>query len=130
MDRFRGVRGWARDIAIVQLAHRGEIVERPKLIGELLADADNLIGRPHVIDLRALRVLGLDQLVNAVERNAAIIADDATAAIGIGQPGDDTGFAAAHDFRGISVEYAVVVAFSIFREGFMDLRVGFETGGL
>ena len=54
-------------------------------------------------------LLGLDQPVDAVERDAAIVADDAAAAVGVGQTGDDAGLAALHDLGRIGVEHAVVV---------------------
>ncbi len=68
--------------------------------------ADDFVGRPHVVDLRALRLLDLEQAVDAVERDAPIVADDAAAAIGVGQAGDDAGLAAAHDLRRVGVEHA------------------------
>jgi hypothetical protein len=39
--------------------------------------------------LRALLPLDLDQALDAIERDAAVVADDAAAAIGIGEAGDD-----------------------------------------
>src|SRR5262245_49908103 len=69
-----------------------------------------------------------DQAIDAVERDAAVVADDAAAAIGIGQAGDDAGLAASPDLVGVGVEHAVVVGLAVFRKGLVHLRVGLETG--
>ena len=76
------------------------------------------------------RLLGLDQAVDAVERDAAVVADDAAAAIGVGQAGDDAGPAAAHDLRRIGVEDAVIVRLAVLGEGLVHLRIGLEAGRL
>jgi hypothetical protein len=74
----------ARDVALVELAHCGEVLERADLVRQLLALADHLIVRPHVVDLRAFRLLGFEQTIDAIERDAAVIADDPPASICIG----------------------------------------------
>ena len=130
LQRFLRIRGGLRDVAAVELRHRGEVLERANLLGQFLAHADDLVGRPHVVDLRALRVLGFEQAIDAVERDAAIVADDAAAAVGIGKAGDDAGPAAVHDFRRIGVEHAVIVGFAVLREGFVHCRIRLEAGGL
>ena len=53
-----------------------------------------------------LLLLALDQPVDAVERDAAVIADDPAAAIGVGKAGQDVRTAAAADVGGIGVEHA------------------------
>ena len=56
-----------------------------------------------------------NQTVYAVERNAAVIADDAAAAVGVRQAGDDAGVACgAHVIR-IGRENAVVVGLVVFK---------------
>ena len=119
-----------RDVAVVKLRHRRQILQRANLLRELFADADHFVGRPHVVDLGALRMLGLEQALDAVERDAAVIADDPAAAIGIGKPGDDAGLAALHDLGRVSIEDPVVVGLAIIGECFVDLRIGLEAGGL
>ena len=78
----------------------------------------------------ALLLLGLEQAVDAIERDAPVVADDAAAAIGIRQAGDDAGLAAGADFGGIGVEHAVIVGLAILGEGFMHLRIGLDAGRL
>ena len=100
------------------------------MLGELLACADDFVGRPHVVDLRPLGFLGFKQTRGAVESDATVIADDAPTAVCVGKAGDDAGPSAAHDFGRVGVEDAVIVRLAIFREGFVDLRVRLEAGGL
>src|SRR3954447_19375842 len=107
-----------------------EILQRANLIGQFLADPDDFVGRPHVVDLRAFLALGFEQPINAIKSDASIIADDAAPAVGIGKTGYNSGLPALHDFRRIRIEYAVVVSLAILREGFVNLRVGREAGGL
>ena len=105
-------------------------MKRPHLVGQFLAHADDLVGRPHVVDLRPLPVFGFEQAVDAIERHAPVVADDATAAVGIRKPGNDAGLAALADFVGVGVEHAVVVALAVFRERLVDLRIGLESSCL
>ena len=58
-------------------------------IGQFLALPNDFFVRPHVIDLRALLFFGCEQAIDAIERDASVIADDAAAAVGIGQTRDD-----------------------------------------
>jgi hypothetical protein len=66
----------------------------------LLPIARPVLGEPLVRDgvLRGL-LLG-DQEVRAVEGEAAVVADDAAAAVGVGQAGDDVAGAGGADPRG------------------------------
>ena len=75
-------------------------------------------------------MLGLDQAAHTVECNAAIIADDAAAAISIRQPSDDAGLPALHDLWRVGVEHAVVMGLAVLGERFMDLRIGLDVGRL
>ena len=72
----------------------------------------------------------LDQPVDAIKRDPAIIADDAAAPIGVGQAGQDMRAAAAADVVGIGVEHAVIVGLAILGEDLDDLRVGLVAEGL
>ena len=128
LDRLMRVRSRPPDVAIVELAHLGEVLQRAHLLGQLLAHPDHLVGRPHVVDLGAFGALCVEQPVHPVERDTTIVADDAAAAVGVGQPGDDPGLAAFHDFGRIGVEHAVVVGLAIFGEGLVDLRIGLDSG--
>ena len=113
----------------VKFCHRSQIPERAHLLREFLAHPDDFIGRPHIVDLRPFRALGLKQPIHPVKRHSSIVADDAAAPVGIGKPGDDSGPAATHDFGRIRIEHAVIVRFSVSRESLMHERIGFESRG-
>src|SRR6516162_7387434 len=127
---YSGVRGGTADIAIVEFRHRDEIFESAYLVSQLLALANHLVGRPHVVDLVPLFFFGFDQAVDAVQRNAAVIADNPAPTISIGQAGDDAGLPASHDFRRVGVEDAVVMRLAIFSESLVNRWVSFKTSGL
>ena len=106
----------------MRLGHRGEIFQRSDLVGQFLAHPDHFVGRPHIIDLRALSPLGRDQTLNAIKCDAAVIANDAPAAISIRKAGDDSGFAAPHDLGRISIEDPIIVRLAVMRECLVHLR--------
>lgn len=60
------------------------------------------------------------QEVDTVQRHAAVVADDAAAAVGIWQTGQHAGFTAVQDVFGVNVEYALVVGFTVFGEHFFS----------
>jgi hypothetical protein len=61
-------------------------------------------------------LLLLDQPRHAIERNPAVIPDDAPAAIGVGQPREDVRTAAGPDVSRVGVEYTLVVRLAILAE--------------
>ncbi len=60
-----------------------------------------------------LGLLVLDQVVDAVQGHTAIVADDAAAAVGIGQAGDDVSRAASTHLGGVDIEDASVVGLAL-----------------
>ena len=73
-----------------------------------------------LVQLGLLGAFGLDQPVDAVERNAAVVADDAAAPVGVGQAGDEARAARGADRRRVRVEHAVVVGLAVAREDLGD----------
>ena len=66
----------------------------------------------------------LDKTGDAIESNAAIIADNAAAAIGVWQTCQDVGAATLPYVRSVSVENSIIVGLAILREALDDMRVG------
>ena len=64
----------------------------------------------------------LDQPRDAVERHAAVVADDAAAAVGVGQSGQDVRAAAGLHVGGVGVEDAFVVRLAVLGECLDDMR--------
>ena len=63
------------------------------------------------------------QRINAVKCYAAVVADDAAAAISIGQAGEHAGLATAADIGGVNVKHALVMGFAVFGEGFLHFGI-------
>ena len=115
LDRFLHIARRAADVKAVAGGHLPQLPQRADLLGELLALLDDL--RIHRrAGLLLLLELVLNQAVHAVERHAAVIADDAAAAIRVRQAGDDVAGAAGAHLRGVGVKHAGVVRLAVHGE--------------
>ena len=113
------------DVKAVGGGHRLHALERLDLLGDFLAQADDVLGHRAVAAVGQILRLFLDQEINAVERDAAVVADDAAAAIGIRQAGDDLVVARLLHLRGVGHEHAFVVGRRVLGEDPVQLGVGF-----
>ena len=80
-----------------------------------------LFGGRHFAERVLVLLLLLDQTVHAVQRNTAVVADDAATAVGIRQTGQQTDVTCITDVLGVRGEYAVIVGLVIL-ELLLDLR--------
>src|SRR5262249_55897176 len=71
-----------------------------------------------------------DQPLYTVQSHAAVIADDAAAAVGIGQAREHVGAATAPNVGRVSIENTVVVGLAIFGKRFNHVRVRLEAVSL
>ncbi len=72
-----------------------------------------------------------DEVVDAVEGDAAVITDDASATVGVGESCDDVCLAGSAHLGGVDIEDALVVSFVVFGKDVMEggvggVAVGFE----
>ena len=110
-----------RDVEAVDRRHLLHAAKRTDLLGHFLAQADDVVGHDAVrTDFRMVGLLRLDEAVDAVERDAAVVADDAPAAIGVGQSRDDVAVACAANLRRVGVEDRLVVRLVVLREDFVQ----------
>ena len=114
LDGFLGIFCRTGDVKAVGSGHFDHIAQRFNLVGKLLSSADfGFRGRD-----RAERVLVLllffDQTIHAVQRNAAVVADDAAAAVGVRQAGQQADVARLAHVLGIGGEHAVVMRLVVF----------------
>src|SRR5262245_52378083 len=72
----------------------------------------------------------IDEKVHPVKCHAPVVADDAAAAVGIGQTGNEVGVATLHDLGGIGIEDAVVVGLAILGEDLSDFWIGLDAVSL
>ena len=123
----------AGQVEAVLVAEVDQLLQGLDLLVMLFAEADP------VLDLRlgevvAVRdgvlvaLLELDQRVHAVQGHTTVIADDAAAAVGIRQTGEDLVVASYLDLLGVDAEDAVVVGLAVLGEDLLDLRVRLLAG--
>ena len=82
-----------RDIVAVFGCHLFQLAKRAVLLGKLLALPQHLFGEDGIVEFVQFTLLRAAQVVHAVKRNAAIIADDPAPAISVRQPCNDARFA-------------------------------------
>ena len=133
LDGFlRGLRR-AGQVEAVLVAEVDELLQCLDLVVMLFAEANP------VLDLRlgeivAVRhgilvaLLELDQRVHTVQGHTAVVADDAAAAVGIRQTGEDLVMAGDFDVLGVHTEHAVIVGLAILGENLLDFRIGILAG--
>jgi hypothetical protein len=92
--------------------------QRANLLGDFLPQANHVFGDRGHFEGFLLRFFILDQAIDAIERHAAIVTDDATPPVGIWQPGDNAGVAYQPHVLGVGVKYAVVVGLAILGKNF------------
>ena len=109
LDGLAGVGRGVGDVAAVHLRHLAQAAEEVDLPGDLLHEADVLVVHGLLAQGGEVPLLPLDQRVRAVERDAAVVADDAAAAVGVGQARDDAGVARLAHLLGVDAEDPVVV---------------------
>ena len=112
----------AGDVVAVHFRHLLHVVQRRDLVRDLLHEADRVGVDRFFAELRLVRLLLQDQAVHAVQRDTAVVADDAPAAVGVRQARDDARVARGAHVVGIGGENAVVVRLVVFE--FVFDRVG------
>ena len=119
-----GVGGGARDIIAVAFRHLLHILQGTDLLGDLLPQADHIVGHGAVAGIPVVPLLFLDQVVHAVKGHPAIVAHNAATAIGIGQTGDDVGVAGLLHLGGIGIKDRLVVGLVVVGEDLVQLGAG------
>jgi len=117
-----GVGSGQGDIIAVSSGHGLHIVQGADLQGDLFTQTDDVIGHGAVTAVGKVVLLFFDQVVNAVQGNAAVVANDAAAAIGIGQAGHNVAVACLFHLRGVGIKHSGVVGAGILGKDFVQLR--------
>ena len=112
---FPGVAGRAGDVVAVHLGHHLHVLQGLDLVVELLRRPDGGGAHHAVPQGDFVGFLLFDQPVDAVQCHPAVVADDASPAVGVGQAGDKPHVAGGLDFRGVGGEHAVVVGLVVFK---------------
>ena len=118
------------DVVAVGLGHLLHSLEGADLVGELLTLADDVIGHYAAAAVVEVSHLVLYEVVNTVEGNTAVVADDTSAAVGIRQAGEDLALACHSHLRGVRIVDALVVSLVILSKNLVELGVrGIAVGG-
>ena len=123
LDGLLGVLGRRRDVVAVDLGHLLHLLQRADLLRNLLALADDIVRHDAAAAIGEVLALLLDEEIKAVERHAAVVADDAAAAIGIRQARDDVAMARLAHLRRIGIEDGLIVGLVVLREDLVELGI-------
>ncbi len=124
-----GVGGRLRDVAAVGGGHLLHALEGVDLQGQFLALADDVVGHGAVAAVGKVVLLGLDQVVDAVQRHAAVVANDAAAAVGVGQAGDDVAVAGLAHLGRVGVKHRLVVGAGVLGKDLVQFGAGLVAVG-
>ena len=94
----------------------------------LLAVAGPVLGERLVCVAVLVLLLPFDELIDAVEGDAAVVADDAPATVGVRQASDNVRGAGGSNPRCVDIKDRVVVGLAVLRENLLDLGVDLLTG--
>ena len=120
LHRLLGVFRRAGDVEAVHPRHHLHVLQGLDLVVELLRRPDGGGAHHAVPQGDFVRLLLLNQAVDAVQGHPAVVADDATPTVGVGQAGDEPAVPGRLDLRGVGGEHPVVVGLVVF-ELLLDL---------
>ena len=129
LDGLFCVGGGLGDVEAVGSSHLLHALQGGDLHRDLLALADDLLGHRAVAAVGKVVLLGLDEVVDAVQRHAAVVADDTAAAIGVGQAGDDVAVAGLLHLGGVGIEHGLIMGAGVLGENLMQLLAGLVAVG-
>ena len=124
-----GVLGGLGDVVAVGLGHLLHALQGADLAGDLLAQTDDIVGHGAVAAVGKILLLELDQGIDAVQGNAAVVTHDAAAAVGVRQTGDDVGVACLLHLGGVGVEHGLIVGAGVVGKDLMQLGRGLVAVG-
>ena len=118
--------GGTAQVEAVVFAHHLDFLQGLDLLGHLFAQADACVGHGSG-QVALVGFLGFNQAVQAVEGQTAVVADDASAGVVVGQAGKEAQRAERADFIGIYVKHSVVVCLAVVREDVFYFVFHFHT---
>ena len=122
LDGLLGVGSRAGDVEAVELTDHHELAAASESARRAPRDANVVLGHDGGGG-SLLGLLVLDQVIDTVQGDATVVADDAAAAVAIGQTGDDVSGAASAHLGRVHVEDAGVVRLALVGVEVDDLGV-------
>ena len=127
LDSFLSGGCRTRDIAAVFSRHFFDLTQRAVLFRDFFTQTDGCFQIfavfQFLLQRNELSVFVFHQEVDTVQRNATVVTDDTTTAIGIRQTSQNARFTAVQDVFGVYVKHALVMSFAVFGEDFLQHRV-------
>lgn len=117
-----GIGGGAGDVQPIAGSHALHLLQGADLFADFLPKADELIGHGPVQPVQII-LLARNEVVHAIQGHPTVIADDAPAAVGIRQPGEQPRAAGGTHPCGIRIKHPIVVGFPVGGEMLLDFRV-------
>ena len=111
------------------LGHLLHALQGTDLAGDLLAQADHVVGHGAVAAVGKVLLLELDQCIDAVQGHAAVVAHDAAAAVSVRQAGDDVGMAGRLHLRGVGIKHSLIVGAGVVGKDLVQLGAGLVAVG-
>lgn len=130
LDGLAGIAGGTGDVVAVRSGHFLDLAEGADLVGDFLTEANDVRQHGTIAAVCEILLFALDEEVDAVECYAAIIANDTTAAVGIGKTGDDLIFTGGANLGRIGIKDALVVGLVIIRKDLVEFGIGRIAVGL
>ena len=111
-----------RNIHAVTGSHRLHLIQCANLLADLFPQTDEFFGH-RAVQLAKIFLFLLLEVIDTVQRNTAVVADDTAAAVSIRQAGQETRMTGSANPFGISVKYTLIMGFTVFMELLFDIGV-------
>ena len=111
-----------RDVKAVECRHLLHALQRTDLLRDLLTQLDDVVRHDSVAVVEEIALLERDEMIDAIERDTAVVAHDSPASVGVGQPRNDVAAACRADFLRVGVKDRRIVRLVIFRKDLVELR--------
>ena len=129
LDSLLGVGSRLGDVEAVGGSHLLHAFQGRNLHCNFFALADDLLGHRAVTAVGKVILLGLDEVVDAVQGYAAVVADNAAATVGVGQTGDDVAVACLLHLGGVGIKHSLVMGAGVLGENLVQLFAGLVAVG-
>ena len=124
LNSFASVLSRDGNVKAVVSGHFLHLHQGADLIGDFFTLTDDLIGHDAAAAVSHVFFFLGDQEIDTVERDAAVVTNDAAAAIGIRQTRNDLVFTGKTHFRRIGVIDTLIVRLVVFGENLVEFRIG------
>ena len=123
LNRFLRIACRCGNVIAVSLCHLLHSLQSTDLLGDFLALTDDVVGHCAIAAVLLILLLPRDQLINTVQSNSAVIADDSSSSVGIRKSGYDMAVACSTHLRCICIKYCLVMRLVVLGKNLVQLRI-------